>query len=265
MLPGFRFLFAAIVLSVSMLVFGLGAAALLRAAHEQFVSAPSLRAPPSSLFARQIDAPTPTLSMLRVETPTPDPKAPEPASVTTPSPELTALAATSPPPTAAAPQPATTTASIATSATGQRAVEAAAQAETRSPEPVIFKPNEPQQSQPAKSEPPIQAATDLAPVPPAGADESKVAVADEPAPTDPFEPYAVTPPPAIAPSSAPLSASASAASASDTIASSQTTASPGQVVKKPTRARRTKKHRRRAARSRSVRPTTVGPFGSPPS
>jgi len=31
MLPGFRFLFAAIVLSISMLIFGLGAAALLRA------------------------------------------------------------------------------------------------------------------------------------------------------------------------------------------------------------------------------------------
>ena len=31
MLPGFRFLFAAIVLSTSVLVFGLGAAALLRA------------------------------------------------------------------------------------------------------------------------------------------------------------------------------------------------------------------------------------------
>jgi len=44
MLPGFRFLFAAIVLSMSMLVFGLGAAALLRAAHEEFASNPSWRA-----------------------------------------------------------------------------------------------------------------------------------------------------------------------------------------------------------------------------
>ena len=38
MLPGFRFLFAAIVLSMSVLVFGLGAAALLRAAHEEVAS-----------------------------------------------------------------------------------------------------------------------------------------------------------------------------------------------------------------------------------
>ena len=44
MLPGFRFLFAAIVLSMSILVFGLGAAALLRAAHEEFASTPAWRA-----------------------------------------------------------------------------------------------------------------------------------------------------------------------------------------------------------------------------
>ena len=43
MLPGFRFLFAAIVLSMSVLIFGLGAAALLRAAHEQFAHMPSRR------------------------------------------------------------------------------------------------------------------------------------------------------------------------------------------------------------------------------
>src|SRR4051812_7141160 len=53
MLPGFRFLFAAIVLSMSVLIFGLGAAALLRAAHEQFASIPSRRPPPEPVFARQ--------------------------------------------------------------------------------------------------------------------------------------------------------------------------------------------------------------------
>src|SRR5690242_6775144 len=36
MLPGIRFLLAAILLSISIVVFGLGAAALLRAAHEDF-------------------------------------------------------------------------------------------------------------------------------------------------------------------------------------------------------------------------------------
>ena len=53
MLPGFRFLFAAILLSTSVLIFGLGAAALLRAAHEEVASAPARRAPPEQVFAQQ--------------------------------------------------------------------------------------------------------------------------------------------------------------------------------------------------------------------
>jgi hypothetical protein len=65
MLPGFRFLFAAIVLSMSVLIFGLGAAALLRAAHEQFASIPSRRTPPEPVFTRQNEPPT--LALLRVE------------------------------------------------------------------------------------------------------------------------------------------------------------------------------------------------------
>jgi hypothetical protein len=55
MLPGFRFLFSAIVLSFSILVFGLGAAALLRAAHEQFASRPSWYPTPSTTFAQESD------------------------------------------------------------------------------------------------------------------------------------------------------------------------------------------------------------------
>src|SRR5258708_28055547 len=69
MLPGFRFLFAAIVLSMSILFFGLGAAALLRAAHEEFAINPSWRALPETRFAQQSEAPTPTLAMLRVDPP----------------------------------------------------------------------------------------------------------------------------------------------------------------------------------------------------
>ncbi|WMT73223.1 hypothetical protein [Bradyrhizobium sp. Ash2021] len=69
MLPGFRFLFAAIVLSMSVLVFGLGAAALLRAAHEQFASMPSRQPPPETVFAQPSEAPAPTLALLRVEPP----------------------------------------------------------------------------------------------------------------------------------------------------------------------------------------------------
>ena len=75
MLPGFRFLFAAIVLSMSVLVFGLGAAALLRAAHEQFSSIPSLRGPPETMFARQNETAAATLAMVRVEPPAEEPKA----------------------------------------------------------------------------------------------------------------------------------------------------------------------------------------------
>ena len=87
MLPGFRFLFAAVVLSLSILVFGLGAAALLRAAHEQFASLPSRRAPAEPVFTRQNDAPLPTLALLRFDPPavekTPDvPPAAAPEAVT---------------------------------------------------------------------------------------------------------------------------------------------------------------------------------------
>ena len=72
MLPGFRFLFAAVILSMSVLIFGLGAAALLRAAHEEFASMPSRRGPAEQVFARQHDAPPPTLALLRFEPPAPD-------------------------------------------------------------------------------------------------------------------------------------------------------------------------------------------------
>ena len=81
MLPGFRFLFAAIVLSMSVLVFGLGAAALLRAAHEEFASTPSWRRGPGAEICPAERAPEeapdeamPVLAMLRVE--------PEPAQPT---------------------------------------------------------------------------------------------------------------------------------------------------------------------------------------
>lgn len=69
MLPGFRFLFTAIVLSMSVLVFGLGAAALLRAAHEEFANLPTRRAPPEPVFARFNDDPMPSLALLRVDLP----------------------------------------------------------------------------------------------------------------------------------------------------------------------------------------------------
>jgi hypothetical protein len=76
MLPGFRFLFAAIVLSMSILIFGLGAAALLHAAHEEFASTPTWRAAPETVFAQPAETTRPVLALLRVDAPVAD-KAPE--------------------------------------------------------------------------------------------------------------------------------------------------------------------------------------------
>lgn len=68
MLPGFRFLFAAILLSTSILVFGLGAAALLRATHEQYVSNPTWRnGPQQQVFAQSPEPAQPVLAVLQAE------------------------------------------------------------------------------------------------------------------------------------------------------------------------------------------------------
>jgi hypothetical protein len=80
MLPGFRFLLAAITLSISMLVFGLGAAALLRAAHEQFASNPSWHAAPEATFAQQAEPVPPVLAMLHAEPAPVESKAPDNSS-----------------------------------------------------------------------------------------------------------------------------------------------------------------------------------------
>ena len=73
MLPSFRFLFAAIVFSMSILVFGLGAAALLRTAHEEFASNPFWHGPPEKTFPQQSEPTGPVLALLRVEPlPVPD-------------------------------------------------------------------------------------------------------------------------------------------------------------------------------------------------
>lgn len=80
MLPGFRFLFAAILLSTSILVFGLGAAALLRASHEQYVSNPSWRnGPKEQVFAQAPEPAQPVLAVLRAEPIEPAVAEPEPS------------------------------------------------------------------------------------------------------------------------------------------------------------------------------------------
>jgi hypothetical protein len=67
MLPGFRFLFGAVVLLMSILVFGFGAAALLRTAHEEFASAPAWRPAPETRFAQAHEPTPPVLALLRVD------------------------------------------------------------------------------------------------------------------------------------------------------------------------------------------------------
>jgi hypothetical protein len=91
MLPGFRFLFAAIALSMSILIFGLGAAALLRAAHEEFASLPSWRAAPETMFAAPNDAASPVLATLRVEPPVAEQRTPDSIPVTETPAEPTAI------------------------------------------------------------------------------------------------------------------------------------------------------------------------------
>ncbi|HEV7411611.1 MAG TPA: hypothetical protein VGO01_24270 [Bradyrhizobium sp.] len=97
MLPGFRFLFVAVVLSTSMLIFGLGAAALLRAAHEEFASIPSRRAPPETLFAQRDDA-GPTLALVRIEPSAADEKAAMATALSDSVPDQTAIVSAPPEP-----------------------------------------------------------------------------------------------------------------------------------------------------------------------
>jgi hypothetical protein len=84
MLPGLRILFAITVLSVSVLIFALGAAAFLRSAHEDVANAPWR--PIETPVTARVDLAPPTLAMLRVEpetvsaTPAPRADAPLPAA-----------------------------------------------------------------------------------------------------------------------------------------------------------------------------------------
>lgn len=72
MLPGFRILFALVVLSFAILIFGFGAVALLRTVHQNLASQPAWQPPLEIANARRNDRQplpdeTQTLAMLRVE------------------------------------------------------------------------------------------------------------------------------------------------------------------------------------------------------
>jgi hypothetical protein len=154
MLPGLRFLFAAIVLSMSVLIFGLGAAALLRATHEEFASITSRRPPPEIMFTQQSE-PQPTLALLRVEPLAEQEKAGKPASdgVQTAAPmEQPATAANTPEPEKPAAEP--------------EKIETASPSEALKPEPVA-------------PEMPVQAEASVQIDAPAAAAETKVAAIAE--------------------------------------------------------------------------------------
>ncbi len=175
MLPGFRFLFAAIMLLLSILIFGLGAAALLRAAHEEFASNPSWHATPETTFAQQTEAP-------RREAPRPEAARPEAARPDGTRPVLAVLRMDAPvaekspdvPPAALPLAAAEQAAPLSIPAESERI--AALKPEDLSP-PEPAKPEIPVSESPAKTE--AAPALADAPVP---ADETRIAATGEAAP-----------------------------------------------------------------------------------
>lgn len=178
MLPGFRFLLAAILLSASILVFGLGAASLLRASHEQYVSNPSWRnGPQEQVFAQAPEPAQPVLAALRVEPVAPATNEPTPAvpeqvpSIGLPAVEtgpeqmaavtLEAKAQSEPPPEpeiaaiaptaieAPAPAPANSEAAAPAPADTLTAADAAASTATTTPAPTVSATDVPRTATPA--------------------------------------------------------------------------------------------------------------------
>jgi hypothetical protein len=271
MLPGFRFLFAAIMLSMSLLVFGLGAAALLRAAHESFASDSSWRGAPEVTFAQRNDATLPMLATLSVDSATE--KANDPAKV--------AAAPVEPAPSPAEPS-------------GGDQLAASSPAETPSAE--IAKPDSASAGLPAAQDPPAPEAapaiaeaattsetkTAAVAVPDASSDNSEPAIAQpQSAVPQPTNAATATSEATAAPTSAPEASAAStkiatlggppveitdAASASETPAPKSDRAKPDQAaINKRAEAKRAVRRRELAARARLAAQLQLQayPFGQP--
>lgn len=232
MLPGFRFLFTAIVLSMSVLIFGLGAAALLRSAHEEFANLPSRRATPEPMFARLSDDQPPTLSLLRV-----DPVEDQPA-----------------------------TAPDTPAASGQAVETSAAEPEKLA----ALTSTEPMQGEAAKPEEPAREAsaeTPAAPAPaptaaeaPAANAEVKIAAASVPAPDAPTSPQPTTDIPSFEPSIATtLIATLGGPAVQIEERAATTEAKPDRQIVKKRAAERARERRRMAAarRARLAREATL--------
>ncbi|WP_375787690.1 hypothetical protein ACE10Z_09510 [Bradyrhizobium sp. Pha-3] len=271
MLPGLRFLFAAIVLATSLLVFGLGAAALFRAAHEEFASIPARRAPPEPQFAQQPESP-PVLAMVRVE-----PSASDRTTADSPAPSTPSepVAASEP----AAPAEATPAAEPEKVA----AVKAddSSPAALPKPEPQAVEPPAPAQSaevapqapaaDPSPASQPAPVSTEAAPAP---AEAKVVALADPPA--APSEPALAAPAPAMAapePAPPPSPEAIAAATRIATLGGPEVVveapaAPKATAAKKPERnatsKRAHRKERRRIVHAPPVRQAVqLDPFGNP--
>jgi hypothetical protein len=279
MLPGFRFLFAAIVSSMSILVFGLGAAALLRAAHEEVASNPSWRAAPETRFAQQGETTPPALALLRVEPQPAEPMAPENSPAAAAEPAAIASAPTEP--AASASAPAEPAASAPTSAEPERI---AALKPDDAPQPETAKPEMPRAESPAQSD--AASAQADAPAPDA---ETKIAASEQAlsdkAPPDKAASEALPPANEAAPAvseqiSAPTSPDTDAGMAKiatlDDPAVVTETATPaktarakpdGSAIKKRQQARRAAQRRRMAALARvaqqPAQPVAANPFSQP--
>jgi hypothetical protein len=257
MLPGFRFLFAAIVLSTSVLIFGLGAAALLRAAHEEFASIPSRRAPPEIMFTQQSDT-RPTLAILRVE-----PSAEEENAVTpvSDSAQVAAPPIEQPAMVAKAPEP----------------VKPAAESEKIAALPGIAAPvenappSEPPKPDSIASETSVQAETPTQADAPSSAVETNVAAIAEITPAAPNQTAVAAPEQASAPvddsSRIAMTKIATLGGPAVTIEAQPPAKLAPAVIKKSIQARRVVKRRRIVQRARVARPAQqqpANPFGTPP-
>jgi hypothetical protein len=192
-------LFVAIVLSLSMLIFGLGAAALLRSAHEEFVNLPTMRQQPETVFAQQTEATRLTLALLRVDTPVAEqngagrPAVPDVPNAAPPQEQSSPIASTEP--DRAAAEPDRTAAEPDRSATPTAALppeekSGSADKPSEAPAPVettarVEMPAPPPENQ-APETPKLEAQAAAIPEPPPSAAVAATTAAPEPtnAPTD---------------------------------------------------------------------------------
>jgi hypothetical protein len=190
MLPGFRFLFAAIMLSMSLLVFGLGAAALLRAAHESFASNSSWRAAPEAAFAQPPETTLPMLATLSVEPATEKPADPATITAAPAEPATPAITVAQPAPVPAIPEPA-------------KNDQVAAAKPTEAPAQVTKPDNAPAEMPAAQNAPEAAPAPPITAEPAAPANGTKTAAGGASDASSASEPAAVPPEPAPPPANPP--------------------------------------------------------------